>query len=101
MSGSDFHFKKITWTAALRIDYRGCVLCGCVLNARPIFFLSGRAILRPLYSSSEDGVEDVFVQELSLINGPLLPAGTPRGQHIGAQLIAGVSGRTQSVNQGN
>lgn len=39
--------------------------------------------------------EDVFVQELSLISGELLLTITPRGQHTGAQLIVGVSERTQ------
>lgn len=47
------------------------------------------------------GSEDVFVQELSLIDGLLLPAGTPTGLHTSAQLIAGVSERTQSMNQCN
>lgn len=45
------------------------------------------------------GSEDVFVQELSLISGELLLTVTPRGQHIGAQLIVGVSERTQPRNQ--
>ena len=51
-----FHFKKITWSAALRIDYRARVLCGCILNARRIFLLLGRAALRLFYSSGKDGV---------------------------------------------
>lgn len=47
------------------------------------------------------GSEDMFIRELSLINVPLLLASTPEGQHPGAQLIAGVSERTQPMNQGN
>lgn len=53
----------------------------------------------PWIPAAKMGSEDVLVQELSLVSGVLLLTATPRGQHSGAQLMVGVSGRTQPRNQ--